>query len=174
MALILTYARAHSHDRPYFNDPLKLLSGEIAPPSFNLRNDVMVRKHAHAIVLTGLHKLSRPNSELTNTEQIELVEVLRRCFPNRVREYLFENTGEVRRRLPDLAPLRTEYLGQHTLDRLHTGVVEAFRQGWPDDDARVVEPATLRGYIEDMDGQLQSVSRDAPVEAPFGVGPLTR
>ena len=27
MAVILTYARAHSHDRPYFNDPLKLLSG---------------------------------------------------------------------------------------------------------------------------------------------------
>ena len=57
MAAILTYARAHSHDRPYFNDPLKLLSGEIAPPSFNLRNDVMVRKHVHAIVLTGLHTL---------------------------------------------------------------------------------------------------------------------
>jgi ATP-dependent helicase YprA (DUF1998 family) len=28
MALILTYARAHSHDRPYFNDPLKLLQGK--------------------------------------------------------------------------------------------------------------------------------------------------
>ena len=102
MAVILTYARAHSHDRPYFNDPLKLLSGEIAPPSFNLRNDVMVRKHVHAIVLTGLHRLSRPNSEIRNADQIELVEALRRCFPNRVREYLFENTGEVRRRLPDL------------------------------------------------------------------------
>ena len=35
--------------------------------------------------------------------------------------------------------------------------MEAFRQGWPDDDARVVEPATLRIYIEDMDGQLQTV-----------------
>ena len=43
------------------------------------------------------------------------------------------------------------------MDRLHAGVVEAFRQGWPDDDARVVEPATLRIYIEDMDGQLQTV-----------------
>ena len=71
MAVILTYARAHSHDRPYFNDPLKLLSGEIAPPSFNLRNDVMVRKHVHAIVLTGLHRLSRPNSEIGNADQIE-------------------------------------------------------------------------------------------------------
>jgi hypothetical protein len=107
MALILTYARAHSHDRPYFNEPLKLLTGEITPPSFNLRNDVMVRKHVHAIVLTGLHRLSRRNSEITNVEQMELAEALRHCFPNRVREYLFENTGEVRRRLPDLAPLRT-------------------------------------------------------------------
>src|SRR5712692_4796443 len=40
---------------------------------------------------------------------------------------------------------------------LHAGVVEAFRQGWPEDDARVVEPATLRTYIDEMDGQLQSV-----------------
>ncbi|MGD0580942.1 MAG: helicase-related protein, partial [Bryobacteraceae bacterium] len=155
MALILTYARAHSHDRPYFNEPLKLLSGEIAPPSFNLRNDVMVRKHVHAIVLTGLHRMSRPNSELANAEQMELVEVLGRCFPNRVREYLFESSGEVRRRLPDFSSLRT-VLSRH-VDRLHVGVVEAFRQGWPEDDARVVEPATLRTHIEDMGGQLQSV-----------------
>ena len=53
MAVILTYARAHSHDRPYFNDPLKLLSGVIGPPTFNLRNDVMVRKHVHAVVSHG-------------------------------------------------------------------------------------------------------------------------
>src|SRR3984957_9957593 len=155
MAGNLTYARAHSHDRPYFNDPLKLLSGEIGPPNINLRNDVMVRKHVHAIVLTGLHRLSRPNSEITNSDQTEMVEVLRRCFPNRVREYLFENTGEVRRRMLDLAPLRI-VLGKHA-DRLHAGVVEAFRQGWPEDDARVVESATLRTYIDEMDGQLQSV-----------------
>ena len=155
MAAILTYARAHSHDRPYFNDPLKLLSGEISPPSFNLRNDVMVRKHVHAIVLTGLHRLSRPNSEIGSVDQIELVEALRSCFPNRVREYLFGNTGEVRRRPPDLARLRT-VLGRH-VKRLHAGVVEACRQGWPDDDARVVEPSALRIYIEDMDGQLQTV-----------------
>jgi hypothetical protein len=112
--------------------------------------------HFHAIVLTGLHRLSGRNSELANAEQVELAKVLRRSFPNRVREYLFENTGEVRRRLPDFAPLRT-VLGKH-LDRLHAGVVEAFRQGWPDDDARVVEPAILRTYIEDMDRQLQSGS----------------
>lgn len=155
MAVNLTYARAHSHDRPFFNDPLKLLSGEIAPPSINLRNDVMVRKHVHAIVLTGLHQLSLPNSGISDSDQLEMVEVLRHFFPSRVREYLFENTGEVRRRMIDLAPLRT-LLGKHT-DRLHSGVVEAFRQGWPDDDARVVESATLRSYIEEMDVQLYSV-----------------
>jgi hypothetical protein len=155
MAVNLTYARAHSHDRPYFNDPLKLLSGEIAPPNINLRNDVMVRKHVHAIVLTGLRRLSRPNSEISNSDQTEMVEVLRRCFPHRVREYLFENTGEVRSRMIELVSLRT-VLGKH-IDWLHAGVVEAFRQGWPDDDARVVESATLRSYIEEMDGQLHSV-----------------
>jgi ATP-dependent helicase YprA (DUF1998 family) len=152
MAVILTYARAHSHDRPYFNNPLKLLSGVIEPPSFNLRNDVMVRKHVHAIVLTGLHRMARRESEIDIAEQTEMVEALRHCFPNRVREYLFENSGEVRRRPPELEPLRA-VLRRH-LDRLHAGVVEVFRQGWPEDDARVVDPANLKSYIENMDGQL--------------------
>ena len=155
MAVNLTYARAHSHDRPYFNDPLKLLSGVIEPPSFNLRNDVMVRKHVHAIVLTGLHRLSHPNSEIGSADQVELVEALLHCFPNRIRDYLFEDTGVLRRCMLDLAPLRI-VLAKHA-DRIHTDAVEAFRQGWPEDDALVVEPATLRAYMNEMAGNLASV-----------------
>ncbi|HUK17346.1 MAG TPA: helicase-related protein [Bryobacteraceae bacterium] len=58
MAVDITYARPVSHDRAYFADPLKMLNGAILPPSFNLKNDVMVRKHVHATVLTVLHHLS--------------------------------------------------------------------------------------------------------------------
>lgn len=87
MAVNLTF-RTHSHDRPYFNYPLKLLEGEIAPPSFNLRNEVMVRKHVHAVVLTAMHRLSRPDSALSANDQVELADVLHAIFPSRVREYL--------------------------------------------------------------------------------------
>jgi hypothetical protein len=59
MALDITYARAASHDRAYFNEPLKMLEGLVEPPSFNLRNPVMVAKHVHATVLTALFKMLR-------------------------------------------------------------------------------------------------------------------
>jgi hypothetical protein len=68
MALDITYARAASHDRAYFNEPLKMLEGLVEPPSFNLRNPVMVAKHVHATVLTALFKMLReralPQAEL--------------------------------------------------------------------------------------------------------------
>ena len=62
MAVNLTYARTASHDRAYFADPMRLLGGLIEPPSFNLRNDVMLCKHVHAAVLTALYAAARPGA----------------------------------------------------------------------------------------------------------------
>ncbi|MEQ1948806.1 MAG: DEAD/DEAH box helicase [Bryobacteraceae bacterium] len=155
MAVILTYARAHSHDRPYFNDPLKLLGGEIAPPSFNLRNDVMVRKHVHAVVLTAMHRLARAESSVGAADQLELTEVMRRVFPPRVREYLFDNAGQVRARLMDVTPL-TNVLSKH-LGLIEQAAIDSFRQGWPQEDSRVIEPGSLRRYITEMPQQLRDV-----------------
>jgi hypothetical protein len=155
MAVNLTYARAHSHDRPYFNDPLKLLEGEIAPPSFNLRNEVMVRKHVHAMVLTAMHRFSRPGSALTENDQQEVAEVLRMIFPARVREYLFDNAGQIRGQVMDVSPLATQ-LGKH-LSLIEQSVVSAFRQGWPEEDSGVIRTESLRQYITEMPQQLQLV-----------------
>lgn len=155
MAVNLTYARADSHDRPYFNDPLKLLNGEISPPSFNLRNDVMVRKHVHAVVLTTLHRLSRADAPVGAADQLELVDVLRRIFPSRVREYLFDNAGQVRNRLLDVSPLGT-VLTKH-LVLIEGAVTDAFRQGWPNADMAVIEPGALRRYITEMPQDLRAV-----------------
>lgn len=155
MAVNLTYARTHSHDRPYFNEPLKLLEGEISPPSFNLRNEVMVRKHVHAVVLTSMHRLSRSDSELSADDQVELATVLGAIFPLRVREYLFDNAGQVRSDAFDVSPLGTQ-LEKH-LSSIAQSVVAAFAQGWPEEDSRVVQPDSLRRYISEMPEQLQQV-----------------
>ncbi len=62
MAVNVTYCRPTSHDRAYFNEPLKMLDGRVDPPAFNLRNDVMVAKHVNRMtdeldaVLTRLRK----------------------------------------------------------------------------------------------------------------------
>ncbi|MGH9631308.1 MAG: helicase-related protein, partial [Bryobacteraceae bacterium] len=73
MAVNLTYARNASHDRAYFENPLKLLGGRIDPPGFNLRNDVMVRKHVHATAITVFHKLSQSG---TTQERVNILDVL--------------------------------------------------------------------------------------------------
>jgi ATP-dependent helicase YprA (DUF1998 family) len=155
MAVNLTYARTHSHDRPYFNNPLKLLEGEIAPPSFNLRNEVMVRKHVHAVVLTAMHRLSGSDSILSTNDQSELADVLRTIFPARVREYLFDNAGQVRSQVFDVMPLGT-VLEKH-LTPVAESAIAAFTQGWPEEDSRVIEPDALRRYISEMPEQLQQV-----------------
>jgi ATP-dependent helicase YprA (DUF1998 family) len=59
MAVDVTYAQATGFDQAYFREPLKLLGGMVEPPRFNLKNEVMIRKHVHATVLTALHGIAR-------------------------------------------------------------------------------------------------------------------
>ncbi|HUE97252.1 MAG TPA: DEAD/DEAH box helicase, partial [Longimicrobiaceae bacterium] len=94
MAVDLTYCRPVSHDRAYFADPVKLLSGRIDPPAFNLRNELMVAKHVHATVITRLYQLAR-DAGLSSAEREVIGETLQTCFPGRISSYLFE-AGAVR------------------------------------------------------------------------------
>jgi len=66
--VVFSYARTLPHDTHFFSNPASLLTGNIKPPKFNLRNQVMVRKHVHSIVLSVLYnKLNtEDNSELSN------------------------------------------------------------------------------------------------------------
>ena len=80
MACNLTYARTASHDRAYFADPMKLLGGVIEPPNFNLRNDVMVRKHVHAAVMTVFYAAAR-GTTMDEPARLEIRSALDTCFP---------------------------------------------------------------------------------------------
>ncbi|MBX7021104.1 helicase, partial [Providencia rettgeri] len=104
MALDLTYARTTSHDRAYFNEPLKMLEGLVEPPSFNLRNPVMVAKHVNATVLTTLLQMLRSNS-LPDTQERNLEQALGTCLPGQIRPYLFTAEGMVREAPLSVAPL---------------------------------------------------------------------
>ena len=95
MAVNFTYARQASHDRAYFQEPLKLLQGEIKPPRFNLRNRLMIEKHVHATVLTILYQLMR-NSDLSERDREDIEQVLNDCFPTQVKAYLFDENELVR------------------------------------------------------------------------------
>jgi ATP-dependent helicase YprA (DUF1998 family) len=153
MAVNLTYARTASHDRAYFADPMRLLGGLIEPPSFNLRNDVMLCKHVHAAVLTTLYAAARPGASSDEVRE-QIRGTLQTCFPQQIKEYLFTPAGEVRRQEFDFQPLQ-DVIFQHR-DLLIEQVREVFAQCWPAEDAEAVSPETLAAYV---DGIVEALSQ---------------
>ena len=173
MAVNFTYARPASHDRSYFRDPLLMLDGLIRPPRFNLRNELMVRKHAHATVLSTLHRMARDEALLespaiepeglstlsetsaSNEEKAEIRDALSHAFPDHVGGYLYKTTGEIRREAFSAGPLAKVL-------RKHEGVLlgelqSVFAQGWPEEDAELVAQLQLRAYVREMVPALEEV-----------------
>lgn len=155
MAVNLTYAKPITHDRAYFADPLKMLDGDIEPPSFNLKNEVMVRKHVHAAVLSVLNKMARDSSGLPGPQRRRLRQTLDRCVPKMVRDYLFDANGNIRRRSFDVSPLG-DIIEDHR-QMIIDHVEDVFHQHWPDADRRVVARERLSHYVDDMTPSLAHV-----------------
>ena len=156
MAVDITYCRSVSHDRAYFSEPNKLLSGRIDPPAFNLRNEVMVGKHVHAIVIASLRKYSRDPSKPAADRQA-LDAVLNTCLPRRVGSYLF--TGSELRTAPfSFEPLRRAV--SDNARSLEIDVLHVFEDGWPTEDAVVANPKALQAHISSfVDGLDEVVGR---------------
>jgi ATP-dependent helicase YprA (DUF1998 family) len=151
MAVNLTYCRSVSHDRAYFTDPLKLLSGRVDPPSFNLRNPVMVAKHVHAAVITRLHQYCR-DSNRTAAERQAVSTVLEQCLPPQIGTYLFSD-GAVKTSPFNFTPL-TALVSANRTD-LTAYVGDVFSAGWPEADAEVVSAAVLDDCVGSMVGELE-------------------
>jgi Helicase conserved C-terminal domain/DEAD/DEAH box helicase len=152
MAVNLTYARQASHDRAYFQDPLKLLMGEITPPRFNLRNNLMIEKHVHATILTVLHQLKR-SQDLAQSDREEIQEILDRTFPKQIKQYLFEREGLVRSQ-----PLEVDSL--NTLINKHETVIfQQIKQVFCQDPElqSAVNEEMLHTLITEMGDKLTAV-----------------
>ncbi|HEY3267258.1 MAG TPA: DEAD/DEAH box helicase [Armatimonadota bacterium] len=154
MAVDITYARPVSHDRFFFADPLKMLTGSVEPPRFNLQNEVMVRKHVHACALTRLHQMAHPGSGLDDSERGRIADTLALAFPPTIRDYLFDG-GVVRPEALDVSAF-TALVEKHT-EALVTYVQSVFAQGWPAEDARAVTDDILRSAVQSMGADLQRV-----------------
>ncbi len=154
MAVDITYAQATGFDQSYFRDPLKLLGGMVEPPRFNLKNEVMLRKHVHASVLTTLHGLARRSAE---AERTRIEEVLARCFPSTLKNYLFTPGGEVRKEILDVSELTLLIREKRTV--VLDEVSRAFTRAWPVEDAESVRPEVLAATVDRMASTLTEVLR---------------
>lgn len=169
MAVDITYAQATGFDQAYFRDPLKLLGGVVEPPRFNLRNEVMLRKHVHATVLTALHGLARRGSPEVR-EQIE--EVLQRCIPSTLKPYLFTVDGSVRPQVLDVSDLGL--LVRQYRATLFDEVVRTFTSAWPVEDAAAVDASLLGGIVDGMAQSLAAVLRRFKRRLDWARGELAR
>jgi len=155
MAVTFTYCRPVSHDRAYFADPLKMLGGRIEPPSFNLSNTYMVKKHVHSTIISALHKLTTGNSNLNSEDKQEITEGLHKGFPQFVKEYLFDEDGNVRNTEYDISTF-TAIIEKHTTS-LNSALVITFQNGWPSLDLEVVSGEALSGHLQNMDSELLQI-----------------
>lgn len=50
-AFAVTFAQRRSHDLTHYNDPIRIVSGKIHAPFFEIRNEIIVRRHIHSLAL---------------------------------------------------------------------------------------------------------------------------
>lgn len=149
MAVLYTYCRRAVHDSYFFEDPMRLLGAPVRPPRFNLKNDVLVTKHAHAVVLSEVLRLAKRDS-LSEPEQA----ILERAFPTFVRGYLFDGM-KYRLQPPDVTEL-SGLISQHR-DELADAVKRVFGSCWPVEASDEVAPDRLAAIIDGTAVALQEV-----------------
>lgn len=163
MAVIYTYCRRSQHDSYFFADPMRLLSGRIAPPHFNLRNPVLIRKHVHATVLSELRRIERSPRRfgLDMKQHRELQGALEESFPTFISEYLYQpGTTDEGTRLHRSQPVRASGLKRIITayrDMLLSRVRDVFGEGWPAEAADEITDDRLTEYVDGMSSELQGV-----------------
>lgn len=169
MAVDVTYAQGTGFDQSYFREPLKLLAGQVEPPRFNLKNEVMIRKHVHASVLTALLGIARRSGD---EERARIDEVLRRCLPQTLRNYLFTPGGEVLDKVTDVSILG-QIIATHRGEIL-AEVARSFTMSWPTEDAAAVTTEVLSRVVAEMPADLAAVLKRFKRRLDWALGELRR
>jgi ATP-dependent helicase YprA (DUF1998 family) len=151
MAVVVTYCRRSSHDRYFFDDPLRLLGGVIEAPAFNLRNPLMVAKHIRSATLSEL--LLRSRKPGLEAERIK--DLVKNLFPVFIRSYLLDEEDHFRDQPASSAPLGLllDELKGSLSDRL----MSLFAQHWPEEAAELTSRESLEKTISETSAELDAV-----------------
>jgi ATP-dependent helicase YprA (DUF1998 family) len=58
-AFVLTFAQRRSHDLNYYDQPGKMVAGQLKPPFTSLSNEKIIRRHLHSIVFSGFFRWAK-------------------------------------------------------------------------------------------------------------------
>ncbi len=158
MAVLYTYCRKSNHDTYFFQEPTRMLAGVIDAPRFNLRNEVMLRKHVHAATISEMIRLSRSISQesgLSDPDIEELRKIREQVFPDYIVTYLFHDGHQYRLEPYSVMPLSI-FVSKHK-ERLFQAIRKVFSKYWPDEDRQLVSDEFLGRYLDGMSEALQDV-----------------
>lgn len=153
IAAIFNYCRNTSHDRYFYDKPEKMIAGEIRLPAFSMNNELLVRKHAHSVILTTLQ---------THTNEEEK-QTLKTIFPTFINDYILHKDEDDDR--PSYytqayniqQPLTT--LLQKYQEQLKKALKETFADQWPTEtsiDTEWFNEDLIENFIDDMPTHLQT------------------
>lgn len=151
IAVIFTYCQKTAHDRYFFDKPNKMIGGEIRLPAFSMNNDLLVRKHAHSVILSTLR-------QKTNPTEAELLDEIFPTFISNYIAYKDENDRTVYHDTPfdiqsKLAQLTTKYQAD-----IKTALTATFKEQWPKEtysDTEWFTEERIDSYITEMPTKLQ-------------------
>ena len=64
-AFVLTFAQRRSHDLTYYEQPEKMVAGQVRPPIVVLANDRIIRRHLHSVVMAAFFRWAKDTSGIT-------------------------------------------------------------------------------------------------------------
>jgi len=99
-AFALTFAQRRPHDLAHFNEPIRMISGEIRPPYFEIANEKIVRRHVYAAALAAFWKEQRDT--FGNVSSFFFREG--RNGPDLLRDYLATRPEALRESLKRIVP----------------------------------------------------------------------
>lgn len=158
IAVIYSYCRRSDHDQYFFEDPQQMLEGDIECPRFNLKNEIMIRKHVHAAVISSVLKILRTRKathQLDEDQLNEIKEQFYNVFPTFIRDYLFEHDGHYKTEIFDVTPLQN-LISKHQ-EFFISQVSDIFQQYWPIEDIDALSPELIKDYIFEMPALLRNV-----------------
>lgn len=58
-AYVLTFAQRRSHDLTYYEQPEKMVAGQVTPPTVVLSNERIIRRHLHSVVMAAFFRWAK-------------------------------------------------------------------------------------------------------------------
>lgn len=59
VALVVTFAQRRPHDLTFYDQPERMISGQIRPPIVSLKNDKIIRRHLHSVVFAEFFRWAK-------------------------------------------------------------------------------------------------------------------